>query len=298
MFRAVIKAIASLVAGIVKGCVWILLHLGMWIPALYALTYLGICLFTGTRLTGIVLTTFFFGLGVAIAGGLLFALYQRSRKKSKRITAPPPRVKKESPKTKYRGGLKKTAATDKIAVQAKAYEAYDDFASAAEEPQYVAAGGAYRNRDAETERVLSQKYLTPAPPVAATKAFGVGAGNIEPSAEELFTSTDSRANLLGADVEIKTESAALRQEMRNADRTDYDYQAEKREDRLGADRLWQRLEGAKKPEERPLVFRTRSDPNVYVYEYSDRLQYWRRSRKGMTLLGTEYKTDKRTNTNR
>ncbi len=60
---------------------------------------------------------------------------------------------------------------------------------------------------------------------------------------------------------------------------------------LGTDELWRRLTGTDVPDEQPLVFRTRKDPDLYVYEYSDRYQYWRRTRHGMVLDKTEFKTE-------
>ena len=41
--------------------------------------------------------------------------------------------------------------------------------------------------------------------------------------------------------------------------------------------------------ERPMVFRTRRDPNVFVCEYSNRYEYWRRTHSGVQLEHTEYK---------
>lgn len=58
---------------------------------------------------------------------------------------------------------------------------------------------------------------------------------------------------------------------------------------LGTDELWRRLTGSDVPDEQPLVFRTRRDPDLYVYEYSDRYQYWRRTPQGMVFERTEYK---------
>jgi len=42
-------------------------------------------------------------------------------------------------------------------------------------------------------------------------------------------------------------------------------------------------------EERPMVFALRSDPTVFVCEYSDRLEYFKRTRQGMVFI----KSDKR-----
>ena len=55
------------------------------------------------------------------------------------------------------------------------------------------------------------------------------------------------------------------------------------DDRLGADELWRRLSGTDVPDEQPLVFRTHRDPDLFVYEYSDRYQYWRRTKTGMVF---------------
>lgn len=41
--------------------------------------------------------------------------------------------------------------------------------------------------------------------------------------------------------------------------------------------------------EAPRVFALRSDPTLYVYEYSDRLEYYRNTPTGMMLCNVEYK---------
>ena len=59
--------------------------------------------------------------------------------------------------------------------------------------------------------------------------------------------------------------------------------------KFDSEELWRRLSGADVPDEKPLVFRTRKDPDLYVYEYSDRYQYWRRTGAGMVFESTEWK---------
>ena len=41
--------------------------------------------------------------------------------------------------------------------------------------------------------------------------------------------------------------------------------------------------------ERPMVFVMRSEPNMYVYEFSNRLEYYRRSERGMIHCSTQAK---------
>lgn len=43
-------------------------------------------------------------------------------------------------------------------------------------------------------------------------------------------------------------------------------------------------------EEKPIVFATRKDPNIFIAEYSDRLEFYRKTKNGMKFLSTEYKT--------
>lgn len=45
--------------------------------------------------------------------------------------------------------------------------------------------------------------------------------------------------------------------------------------------------------ERPMVFMLRDDENMFVYEYSDRLEYYRRTDVGMVHCATKYKAKKR-----
>lgn len=44
-------------------------------------------------------------------------------------------------------------------------------------------------------------------------------------------------------------------------------------------------------EERPYAYASRSDPNLYIYEYADRLEYYRRMGDEMIHTSTEYKTE-------
>lgn len=44
--------------------------------------------------------------------------------------------------------------------------------------------------------------------------------------------------------------------------------------------------------ERPMVFMLRDDPDMYVYEYSDRLEYFRRTQVGMVHCATKNKVKK------
>lgn len=41
--------------------------------------------------------------------------------------------------------------------------------------------------------------------------------------------------------------------------------------------------------ERPMVFALREHPDMYVYEYSDRFEYYRRTPYGMERCNTEYR---------
>ncbi len=45
--------------------------------------------------------------------------------------------------------------------------------------------------------------------------------------------------------------------------------------------------------ERPMVFVLRSDKDMYVYEFSDRLEYYRRTEIGMVHCATKFRTAKR-----
>ena len=47
--------------------------------------------------------------------------------------------------------------------------------------------------------------------------------------------------------------------------------------------------GAQNTSEAPMVFALRSDPSLYVYEYSDKLEYYRHTPTGMMLCNIEYK---------
>lgn len=77
------------------------------------------------------------------------------------------------------------------------------------------------------------------------------------------------------------------------------------------ERLWQRLEGKKmapdtppsdaqsapaekfddSADERPYAYASRTDPHLYIYEYADRLEFYRRMGDEMIMTSTQYKTE-------
>ncbi len=59
-------------------------------------------------------------------------------------------------------------------------------------------------------------------------------------------------------------------------------------DALMRDRLERRLMGTYS-EETPMIFATRRDPNIIVYEYSDRLKFFRKTKRGLIHISTEFK---------
>ena len=66
------------------------------------------------------------------------------------------------------------------------------------------------------------------------------------------------------------------------------YLSSRSPDALSREHLERRLMGCE-TEEKPMVFASRRDPNIIIYEYSDRLKFYKKTKRGLIHVSTEFK---------
>lgn len=239
----------------------LLFKAGLWAPLLFAAVYGCLVWFAGIPYSATGL-----GVGAVIAWVLgvaaAVAVYRRRRVDEPRTTIR--KVRRRETDVRVRPSAEPASETShRPAGRSAPYPSGTAVSERAE--SYGAPGRSQAGRDEES---LAEKYgLTP------------------------YTET-SDAAAVPADDGVSAETA------RYAARTDKPVAEEIFEKER--ERLWARLEHGGQPgtpaadpseEERPYAYASRSDPNLYIYEYADRLEYYRRMGDEMIHTSTEYKTE-------
>lgn len=253
ILRAIVGAISAFFQWVFKAVAWLIKALGLWIPLLYCITFLFVCVLTSTPLSTVG-TTFFTGLIVSFVAAVALAAFQNRRAAAKRKAE---KAKRDS----ERGDRKVTKVKKK-----------DDFVT--DEP--IVADYDPSKKRSRRERKKKAAAL------ADTRT------DIPVSDEPV------RRNEYTAPPAAYDDRREPRYEPPKPERNEPSDGEKRRptDDEIAA---WERkYMGGPKPayatyDERPLVFATRKDPSIYVYEYSDRMQFFKREGNTMRLLATEYK---------
>lgn len=247
------KFFKTVFGGIAKAIGYVMVTLGLWLPSLFTVAFFIICAVTKTDLSKGIMAVFYCGLGFTAVGGLAIAMWRHKR-------------------------LKQRAAKEKknkrsAVVRPEPQPSYDKRSERTSTP--------YRRTD---ERENS--YGSPVSYGRTDeREDGYGGGYSYGRTVEREQPSYSRAAAPRdySDLDRKYFGGEAPR------RSDGEYRSYEGDSALDADALWRRLSGADVPDEQPLMFRTRTDPDVYIYEYSDRYQYWRRTKAGMMLERTEFK---------
>ncbi len=213
--KSFVSFLGSMLKWLAKGISWLLVKLGLWIPAVYSLLFVIVTLITGTKF-GDVGGIYLFGLIVTVIFAFAFAFFTVFRKFDKkdsdrRTTGSVSLAKTTDSKVSFVEGAKSDSApveqqTDVRSDQSSARS------TGFTQPQFYS----YNTPDAGTPSNGNRDY---APPVSSSS------GNVRISADE----------------------------------------------------------------EKPRIFRTRMDPNMLIYEYSDRLDFYRKTDGGLLLVSSEPK---------
>ncbi len=246
LIGGIIGFFKTLIGGVVKVSAWLLFALGLWLPSLYLIVFLIACAFTGTPLSD-VMQTFVVGMIFSAAAGIVLSYYIEKYKRSRKQVVP--KSLREERREKKRA--------EKLA---RLSERETD---AAEEPETTS-----QSRNGYEE-----------PPVGINESFAVGVAELPVSAVQTPAETPIQNAERKTDTpteRVYADESELRRKYFDSGSAvsykDYNYDYESAAQK--------RLKAINEDDERPLVFRSRRDENVYIYEYEDRLQIYRRTRGG------------------
>lgn len=310
------KVLATIFGGIARALGILLVSCGLWLPALFTVVFFIATAATHTSFSGLTAGIFWCGLVLTFAVGLTLAVYLRERRKHN------PKKKK----TNDKNGQEQQSAQANVMQSMPAYSPYPypQGYPAYPYPPYPPYGQGVApqadnvtvpssNMQVNDTRDLDNKYFGAPPQQNAQAVYAqqpaqatyvqqnAQANYAQPAAQPAQTNYAQQpvqTNYAQQSAQTGNATRYERTASFDADPAPLSYgktmtrtQEFAADSRLGADELWRRLSGADVPDEQPLLFRTRRDPDLFVYEYSDRYQYWRRTKVGMVLEQTEYKNN-------
>ena len=303
----IIKAIRKLIGGIARALSFLFVSLGLWLPILFSIGFF-VCLgLLDVEFKGMVSAVFWGGLGFSVMLGLATALYTRGKRKRKAAAKAAAHASAELAKQSVAAPKSRRKRLEEAAQPQQGYYPYMPMQS---QGVYFPNGMPQNSyaMPAQPPVQTMQAMQQPVPPMQQPMQQPVQAAQMPasaPYAPPVPPAPAPQPAMTTHEWEQKYFAAAEPQPARyertasfDADVMPLSYgktmtrtQEREADDRLGADELWRRLSGADVPDEQPLVYRMRRDPSLYVYEYTDRYQYWRRNETGMALERTEYKTN-------
>ncbi len=318
------KIISSILGALAKGVSWLLVKLGLWVPALYSLLFLIIAAATKTKLSS-VSVIFWVGFVITTAFALVFSFLLAFKKFKKKkdlvgngvagqsVTAAP--VKKE----KTNVNLVEGASVQEPLIQMPVQQAqpmeqnsYGYVQSAP--PPYVQPGYYAPNPNAYPQyqpypQQQFQAYHAPYQQAQPTSTeFAPYINPTAPAPQRESTDNSERGGFERYNSPTSggySEYSSLNPEDRSTRRFDdgftrFDADAPLGEDRrrFSSDRdvfstsNRDRFDGNFMTDgetEQPKIFRTRMDPNLLIYEYSDRLEFYEITSAGLVLRSSEPK---------
>ena len=273
--NAVIRFFKAVFGFIVKAAAWLLFAFGLWLPCLFTVIFLIVCAFSATSFNS-VLPQFFVGLAVSFVVGIALSYYiDKAKRKRKREVkrglkdTHVSRVGKETRQSKNEPQVtdeyRRDEAPHSYEYDYRKDEIYDGFAPADESaPAYY-------------EDETNESFDPYRPPAGDIKASPTPAqeGIIKRSSEKPVYDFRDEAELRGKFFEDEKKS-------RLGESRGYDFEA-------SAKRRLDRLTYAE--DEPPMIFRSRTDKNIYICEYADRLEYFERTAWGeMKRIDVRYKS--------
>ncbi|MBR2967251.1 MAG: hypothetical protein IKC35_00550 [Clostridia bacterium] len=298
---AIIRGIKTVIDAIAKAVAWLLLAFGLWVPLLYSLIFLlVVVLFLDVPLAS-TSTVYFTGLFISFIGALWFSMArsankakQRQRKKSVGYNVAEVKKKNkdvvpieenqpqidDQPKEQAQGLDNQQPAPNQYP-QPNQYIQPQQFYQPSQ-PQYYQPPQYAPNQYAQPQPQYYQ------PPQYAPNQYA------QPQPHEQYNQPTAREDYNGG------RNYTNESNYRDSESSDYaNRYNERRYDRQVYDRrdYGERTESreyndyANRPlaNETPRIFRLREDPDMLVYEYTDRLDYYKRTWQGNVFVRRKFK---------
>ena len=259
----------------------------LWIPLSYSILFLVIALITST-IDGS-WPFYFIGLSVSFLASLALTYYIAQRNEEKIFTAV--EIPSEPAPQPDQKTLLQPLPTKKPATNHVGQAGYEDEATRIYEEQlrYSSAMRGSPNASVNTDGYSSRvgDYTRPTDPYAEALNRSVASqelyGTEEPTSNGYYGNRDPEANAHDALYSSFSDSAS-------EDKSSFSPYVQPANAQTGTPTRGLDDYASPRAEEKPKIFRTRKEPNVLVYEYSDRYErYYLRSDGSLTRISTEPK---------
>lgn len=297
ILNAVVRFLKTVLGFLVKALAWLLFVFGLWLPCLYLVVFLLVCAFTQTPLNT-VLSTLIAGLVFSFIAGLVISYYiDKSKRKKKQVVKrkrnepSPTRVPVKEKDEKNDFGAKKRDFAEREYPGARddspryesdyepeaRFDATRDIAESYDEDIFSPKEG-FEPQGGDVRRESYGRAYGPAPEPERRKAdFDTPKDN-----GLLDKKSDKPVYDFATEAKLQNKYFESIEKSRLEERKEYDYEA-------GARKRLDNIMSAPS-DEAPLIFRSRADRDIYICEYSDRLEYYLRTAGGeMRLLDVRYR---------
>lgn len=308
--KALVSFLSFLGRGAAKLIAWLLFKLGLWVPAVFSLLFVLVVLVTGTSFKDVLsiylfclIATVIFAIAVNVL--LFFRRIDKRAAEKKRATA---FISDTKPSEDKKVAFVEGANDTDVRIQSAEPTQKSDFTGGKPEDKPLfpadnvnpdlnrsannggfypsntangAGGNNYYNPNTDNRPANNGGYYTP------NTANGAGGDRYYPS------DTDNRNTDKGryytAEVKDGGDAASTNGFLPYNVPLHHEEDERRFSDESRGDSLYGNNSFRIHAEEKPMIFRTRMDSTLLIYEYSDRLEFYRKTPDGPVKLSVEYK---------
>ena len=308
--KALVSFLSFLGRGAAKLIAWLLFKLGLWVPAVFSLLFVLVVLVTGTSFKDVLsiylfclIATVIFAIAVNVL--LFFRRIDKRAAEKKRATA---FISDTKPSEDKKVAFVEGANDTDVRIQPAEPTQKSDFTGGKPEDKPLfptdnvnpdlnrpaanggyypsntangAGGNNYYNPNTDNRPANNGGYYTP------NTANGAGGDRYYPS------DTDNRNTDKGryytAEVKDGGDAASTNGFLPYNVPLRHEEDERRFSDENRGDSLYGNNSFRIHAEEKPMIFRTRMDSTLLIYEYSDRLEFYRKTPDGPVKLSVEYK---------
>ena len=308
--KALVSFLSFLGRGAAKLIAWLLFKLGLWVPAVFSLLFVLVVLVTGTSFKDVLsiylfclIATVIFAIAVNVL--LFFRRIDKRAAEKKRATA---FISDTKPSEDKKVAFVEGANDTDVRIQPAEPTQKSDFTGGKPEDKPLfptdnvnpdlnrpaanggyypsntangAGGNNYYNPNTDNRPAANGGYYTP------NTANGAGGDRYYPS------DTDNRNTDKGryytAEVKDGGDAASTNGFLPYNVPLRHEEDERRFSDESRGDSLYGNNSFRIHAEEKPMIFRTRMDSTLLIYEYSDRLEFYRKTPDGPVKLSVEYK---------
>ena len=308
--KALVSFLSFLGRGAAKLIAWLLFKLGLWVPAVFSLLFVLVVLVTGTSFKDVLsiylfclIATVIFAIAVNVL--LFFRRIDKRAAEKKRATA---FISDTKPSEDKKVAFVEGANDTDVRIQSAEPTQKSDFTGGKPEDKPLfptdnvnpdlnrsaggggyytpntangAGGDNYYNPNTDNRSAGGGGYYTP------NTANGAGGDRYYPS--ETDNRNTDKGRYFTAEVKDGGDAASTNGFLPYNVPLHHEEDERRFSDESRGDSLYGNNSFRIHAEEKPMIFRTRMDSTLLIYEYSDRLEFYRKTPDGPVKLSVEYK---------